>query len=106
MPRSKKPRPSVFDPEYRPYGIYSGGQSAADWRAAFGEAMSLPEAESILGDDSPWAILGLKPGASDTEIQAGFRKMSLKYHPDMKPDGDAEKFKTIKAAYVKLGEPR
>ena len=98
-------RPSIFDTDYRPYGTYEGPPGDSDqWRAAFGEAMSLPEAEDILGDNSPWAILGIKVGASGAEIKQAFRNMALKHHPDQ--GGNAEMFKKVRAAYTKLGEPR
>lgn len=99
--------PKKWDKSARLYGRNIGPRgNADDWRAAFGEAMSMPEAEEILGDDSPWSVLGIKPGASDTEIKKAFRRLALKYHPDRKTTGNAEMFKKIKAAYVKLGKPR
>ena len=30
-----------------------------------------------------YAVLGLEKGASDDEIQKAFRKLAIKYHPDM-----------------------
>lgn len=34
----------------------------------------------------PFSILGLEPGASDSEIKKAYRKLSIQYHPDKNPD--------------------
>ena len=34
----------------------------------------------------PFNILGLEPGASDSEIKKAYRKLSILYHPDKNPD--------------------
>ena len=47
-------------------------------------------AENTLGDDAagqdmaadPYAILGIKPGASSEEIHAAYREAAQKFHPD------------------------
>ena len=45
-------------------------------------------------------ILGIQRGASQKEIKAAYRKLSLKYHPDRnKNEKDGEKFKRIIEAY-------
>jgi len=47
--------------------------------------------------------LGLKPGASEREVKAAFRKLALKYHPDLNTSSDAKrKFQEIKAAYEEI----
>ena len=48
---------------------------------------------------SLYDILTVKKDASFDEIKKAYRKLSLKYHPDKKPDGDADKFKQINEAY-------
>lgn len=54
---------------------------------------------------SYYETLGLNKQASDTEIKKAYRSLSLKYHPD-RPDGDAEKFKSINEAYEHLSDPQ
>jgi hypothetical protein len=46
---------------------------------------------------SCWDMLGLKPGAGRQDIEAAFRTLAKRYHPDA-PTGDAEKFKALAAA--------
>jgi hypothetical protein len=50
-------------------------------------------------------ILGVHPGATEKQIKAAYRKLALKYHPDLNPSPDArERFQEINAAYEYLLE--
>lgn len=56
-----------------------------------------------MSDQEYYRILGLAPGASEREIKAAFRKLALKYHPDLNSSENAkEKFQEIVVAYEKL----
>lgn len=58
-----------------------------------------------MGND-PYEVLGVKRDASQKEIQAAYRKLAKKFHPDLNP-GDAkaeEQFKAASAAYAILGD--
>ncbi|GFQ04196.1 chaperone protein dnaj [Phtheirospermum japonicum] len=55
------------------------------------------------GRESPYEVLGVKPSASTKEIKRAYRKLALKYHPDVnKEAGAQEKFMRIKHAYNTL----
>jgi DnaJ-class molecular chaperone len=55
----------------------------------------------------PYAVLGIKKDASQTEIQKAYRRLAKKLHPDLNPGNKKaeERFKEISAAYDLLGEP-
>ena len=56
-----------------------------------------------------YAILGIDPNASDTQVRAAYRAAAVKYHPDKNMDqlADAEtRFKMILEAYQTLIDPR
>ncbi|KAG5115442.1 hypothetical protein AAZX31_15G034800 [Glycine max] len=53
--------------------------------------------------ESPYDVLGVSPSASVDEIKKAYRKLALKYHPDVnKEDKAQEKFMRIKHAYNTL----
>lgn len=47
-------------------------------------------ADAAAGDLDYWKILGLKRGASDSDIKKSYRKLSKKFHPDKNKSEDAE----------------
>ncbi|XP_004308042.1 PREDICTED: dnaJ protein ERDJ2A-like [Fragaria vesca subsp. vesca] len=55
----------------------------------------------------PFQILGLEPGAPESEIKKAYRKLSVVYHPDKNPDPDANKYfvEKIVKAYQALTDP-
>lgn len=56
--------------------------------------------------EDPYAVLGVKPDATQDEIRKAYRQLAKKLHPDLNP-GDRpaeEKFKQVAAAYDLLGD--
>ena len=54
-----------------------------------------------------YEVLGIKKGASESEIKSAFRKKAMQYHPDKNPEDKAaeEKFKEVNEAYSILSDP-
>ncbi|XP_006650815.1 chaperone protein DnaJ-like [Oryza brachyantha] len=53
--------------------------------------------------ESPYEVLGVSPSASPDEIKRAYRRLALKFHPDVNKEANAqEKFLRIKHAYNTL----
>ncbi len=54
-----------------------------------------------------YEVLGLKKGASETEIKSAYRKLARQYHPDVnKTPEAAAQFKEVSEAYQVLSDPQ
>lgn len=100
-------RHNPFLSGYATYDTSDGFGNPKEWRKAFKARMTGQEAKAILKEqsDTPWAILGVKQGASKTEIKAAFRRLIKIWHPDRNPHNivNAERMsKIIIAAYTTL----
>src|SRR3954453_2178653 len=53
-----------------------------------------------------YGVLGLAPGASDTEIKRAYRKLARDLHPDVNPaPGAKDRFQEVSRAYEALTDP-
>ena len=59
-----------------------------------------PVTASASSEASPWAALGLRPGASLDAIRQAHRARALETHPDH--GGDADAFRAVQQAYERL----
>ncbi|CAI7880077.1 unnamed protein product [Closterium sp. NIES-54] len=80
-----------------------GGVSAAVGGAGGGGVVVVAAAGA---EQSPYDVLGVPRGASQKEIKSAFRRLALKYHPDVNKAPDAQQqFVRIKQAYQTLTDP-
>jgi DnaJ-class molecular chaperone len=85
-----------YDPEREGYG------SKSEWRRSFRERMNPDECSRILGEDDPYAILGIRNPSTKDAIKKAYYKMAMKWHPDRNPhqvELANETMKRINAAY-------
>ena len=57
--------------------------------------------------ETPYGVLGVKPGAGADEIRKAYRKLAKEFHPDLNPGKPAAeaRFKAVTAAYEILSDP-
>lgn len=55
----------------------------------------------------PYAVLGLRPGATEGEVAVAYRELAKRHHPDRAPD-DGDRMRAVNSAYdeiVRAGRP-
>src|SRR5580700_9688049 len=53
-----------------------------------------------------YAIMNLKPSATQAEVKQRYRELARRFHPDVNPSPDsAQKIKTVNEAHRVLGDP-
>jgi hypothetical protein len=77
-------------------------------RAALGDCgigsaeLLAARAAAFPGTRDPWSVLGLKPGASRSELKRAYRRLSRAFHPDARPGDDGARFRELGEAYAAL----
>jgi hypothetical protein len=77
-------------------GVTENSPGSTRWRAA-------ERREGTVSDD-PFALLGLptRPGLSDDDVRAAWRRIAAATHPDREDGGDPARFGAAAGAYVML----
>jgi hypothetical protein len=53
-------------------------------------------------DDTPWAVLGLAPGADATEIKRAYRRLARTVHPDLHPGATDDERRALEARFSEI----
>ncbi len=78
-----------------------GAQSSFEWRWDFQQASSTSSWMSRWHNAAHYRVLGLQPGATQSEIRTAFLKRSIETHPDKNP-GQQAAFVKVRDAYDAL----
>lgn len=92
---------------YKTYDTSNGYGNSRKWKGAFHERMTGDQANAIIleQEQTPYAILGISPSATQAEIKAAYRMKIMKWHPDVNQHRiteATEMSKKIIAAYTIL----
>ena len=79
------------------------GRGVTELSSGRARGRSAARADNAVGDD-PFALLGLpaRPGLSDDDVRAAWRRIAAATHPDREDGGDPARFGAAAAAYVVL----
>ncbi|XP_078447972.1 dnaJ / Sec63 Brl domains-containing protein [Wolffia australiana] len=104
--RSGKYRKSIFK-RISNFSTYSNLTLVLLWVILAGLVYYVKHVNREVQTFEPFSILGLEPGASDSEIKKSYRKLSVQYHPDKNPDPEAHNYfvEYISKAYQALTDP-
>jgi hypothetical protein len=92
----RAPRGSLHDLPLQP-GEFLHGRRRTRERAA--AASPLPPRAR---DTSHWRVLGLSPGASETEIKRAYRRLARTVHPDLHPGASPEERRALEVQFSEI----
>jgi DnaJ-domain-containing protein 1 len=93
--KAKKP----FGGNYRTYDTSTGFGGPEQWNSAFEQRMGIETAKEVLGDSSPFAVLGVDLGSAWEAIKKAYRARVKETHPDLNSGLDGSEFRKVQAAY-------
>ncbi|KAK7244947.1 hypothetical protein RIF29_39776 [Crotalaria pallida] len=104
--RSGKYRKSIYK-QIINFSTYTNLTLVLLWVAMAGLIYHIKHTNHVVQIFDPFSILGLEPGASESEIKKAFRRLSIQYHPDKNPDPEAHQYfvEYISKAYQALTDP-
>ena len=79
------------------------GRGVTETSSGRARRRAVARGDGAVGDD-PFALLGLptRPGLSDDDVRAAWRRIAAATHPDREDGGDPARFGAAAAAYVML----
>lgn len=57
-------------------------RTQGEWRASWGAERQANAGQGTMSRDEAYAVLGLKPGASATEVKSAHKRLMKEFHPD------------------------
>jgi len=93
----RPPRSALVDAPLGPREFLAGRRRARDARTPPPSvARPLPR------EPSAWRVLGIDPGATETEIKRAFRKRARELHPDLHPGATPEERRSLEARFAEV----
>lgn len=105
----RAPRGSLHDAPLQPSEFLHGRRRSRE-RGAAG-AQSAPYASASASacasalaprDTAHWRVLGLSPGASETEIKRAYRRLARTVHPDLHPGATPEERRALEVQFAEI----
>jgi len=90
------PRGSLHDLPLQPNEFLHGRRRTRERAAAS------PQPARVMRDTSHWRVLGLSPGASETEIKRAYRRLARSVHPDLHPDASPEERRALEVQFSEI----
>jgi len=90
------PRGSLHDLPLQPSEFLHGRRRTRERAAAS------PQPPARVRDTANWRVLGLAPGASETEIKRAYRRLARSVHPDLHPDASPEERRALEVQFSEI----
>jgi DnaJ-domain-containing protein 1 len=91
----RAPRGSLHDLPLQPNEFLHGRRRSRERGAS-------PRQPTYVRDTSHWRVLGLSPGASETEIKRAYRRLARTVHPDLHPGATPEERRALEVQFAEI----